>query len=116
MERMQIILLTGIIIGLIWILMCVIIEDKYRKHVIMAGIIIDFVLFIICRNLEMLLIGLAGGLLFGFLPINPRKYETAVEEMKGVKNLVVVTVIFFIMMFMVMAIAWPGIKIDFSKW
>lgn len=116
MERMQAIFLIGIIIGLIWMLLCVIIEGKNRKYVIMAGIIIDLILFIVCRNLEMLLIGLVGGLLCGFIPINPRKYETAVEEMKGVKNWVVVSVIFFIMIFMVMAIAWPGIKVDFSKW
>ena len=116
MEKREIILIVGIVIASIWLLLCTIMEGKNRKYVIIAGIIIDLVLFIVCRNLEMLLIGLVGGILCGLIPINPGKYETAVRELKGIKNLVLVCVIFCVMLFMVMAIAWPGLKVDFSKW
>lgn len=96
-------------------MLCVFLEGRKRKYILLAGIIIDLVLFIVCRNLEMLLIGLVGGILCGIVPIEPRKYETAIHEMKGIKNLLLVSIIFFIMIFMVFAIAYPGLKIQFTK-
>ena len=116
MEKREIILIVGIVIASIWLLLCTIMEGKNRKYVIIAGIIIDFVLFIVCRNLEMLLIGLVGGILCGLIPINPGKYEIAVRELKGIKNMMLVFAIFFVMMFMIMAIVFPELKVDFSKW
>ena len=112
MERADIILVAGIIIALIWLVTCFIIEGKNRKYIIMAGILIDIVLLIICRSIHMLCVGVVGGLMCGLLPgfVSARKYEIAVQEMKGVKNWVVVSVIFFIMVFMVMVIAYPNFK------
>ena len=118
MERAEVMLLVGIIVALIWLGACVIIEGKNRKYVIMTGVIIDIVLFLICRSWEMLCIGVFGGVfcaLFGFL-YSTRKYESAVGEMKGVKNLVVALVIFFVMVFMTMSIAYPELKVSFSAW
>lgn len=113
MERADVILLAGIIVALIWMAVCFFIEGKNRKYVIMAGILIDLVLLIICRNGQMLCVGVLGGLMCGLLPgfVSARKYEMAIQEMKGVKNWVVVSIIFFIMVFMVVAIAYPHIRI-----
>lgn len=118
MERVEVILIAGIIIALIWLGACVIIEGKKRKYVIMTGVIIDIVLFLICRNWEMLCIGVFGGVfctLFAFF-YSTRKFETAVGEMKGVKNLMVALVIFCVMVFMTMSIAYPELKVSFSAW
>lgn len=112
MENNMIIILAGIIIAMIWI-MCVVIGEKNRKYIIIAGIIIDVVLFLICRNCGLFLIGVVGGLLCGSVPNfgSLRKYETAVHEMKGVKNWVIVSIIFFVMIFMAVGIAYPDLKI-----
>lgn len=59
----------------------------------------------------MLCVGVLGGLFCGLIPfVSTRKYEIAVQEMKGVKNWVVVCVIFCVMVFMVVAIAYPHIR------
>lgn len=81
MERSEIILLVGILAGVIWMGTCVLIEGKNRKHVIMIGVIIDIVLFVICRNFGMLLVGVLGGLFCGFFGFfySVSKYETAVR-------------------------------------
>lgn len=108
MDKIEIILLAGIITALIWLGACIVIEGKNRKYIIMIGIMADIVLFIICKNCKMLFSGLLGGLLCGFVPGfggSLRKYETAVREMKGVSNWAVVSVIFFVMVFMTIAIA-----------
>ncbi len=114
MERTNltdVILVSGIIIAAIWLLVCLFLEGKNRKYVIMAGILIDLVLLIICRNGQMLCVGVLGGLFCGLIPfVSTRKYEMAVQEMKGVKNWVVVSVIFCVMVFMVVAIAYPHIR------
>ena len=114
MERTNltdVILVSGIIIAAIWLLACLFLEGKNRKYVIMAGILIDLVLLIICRNGQMLCVGVLGGLFCGLIPfVSTRKYEMAVQEMKGVKNWVVVSVIFCVMVFMVVAIAYPHIR------
>lgn len=113
MERVEIILWAGIIAASIWLCACVVIEGKRRKNVILTGVIIDLVLFLICRNCEMLLIGVLGGIICGLTGFGYSrwKYETAVREMKGVKNLVIACIIFFVMIFMTMAIAWPNLKV-----
>lgn len=114
MEKTEIILLVGIIIALIWLGACIVIEGRNRKYVIVTGIIIDAVLFIVCRSWGMLFFGVIGGLLCGLVPgfgSSLRKYETAVRELKGVRNWVAVSVIFFVMIFMTAAIAYPGTKI-----
>ena len=115
MERSEVILLAGILAGLIWMGACVLIEGKNRKYVIMIGVIIDIILFLICRNFGMLLIGMLGGLFCGFFGFfySVSKYETAVREIKGVKNWVVVCIIFFVMMCMTMCIAYSKL---FHMW
>lgn len=114
MERTNltdVILMGGIIVAAIWLFFCLFLEGKKRKYVIRAGILIDLVLLIICRNGQMLCVGVLGGLFFGLIPfVSTRKYEMAVQEMKGVKNWVVVSVIFCVMLFMVVAIAYPHIR------
>lgn len=107
MERSEIIFIIGIVIALIWMLCCLLMEGKKRIYVILAGAVIDIILFAICQNAELLLAGLIGGLACGLIPflISGRKYRMAVDEMHGKKNLTIVTVIFFVMVFMLMGIA-----------
>lgn len=114
MEKTEAMLLAGIIAAVIWMGLCVIMEGKKRKYVIIAGIMIDIVLFIICKNWEMLFIGVIGGFVcgLGFGNNSVRKYEKVVQEMKGIKNWVVVSIIFFVMIFMTMAVAYPDLKFD----
>lgn len=103
---------AGLIIALIWLGACVIIEGKNRKYVILTGAMIDIVLFIICKNYQMLLISMLGGLVCGLSGLGGHKYTTAVHEFNGVKNLVIVLMIFFVMLFMTMAIAYPNLEIE----
>lgn len=114
MDKSEIILITGIIIPVVWLFFCVFLEGKKRKRAITVGIVLDIILFIICRNSQMLLIGIIGGLVFGLAPGlagSVRKYKNAVHEMKGIKNFVVVSMIFFVMIFMAIAIAYPGLEV-----
>ena len=59
-------------------------------------------------------IGLLGGLACGLFPqfISVRKYKIAFREMNGVKNWLVVSIIFFVMIFMTMSVASPELIID----
>lgn len=115
MDRTEVILLAGMIAALIWLGACVIIEGKNRKYVIMIGVIIDVVLFLICQNCKMLFMGVLGGLFCGLtgFGVGGYKYVTAVQEMKGVKNLVIACIIFFVMITMTMAIviAYPNLRV-----
>lgn len=114
MNRAEIILLIGIIVALIWMGACVMMEGKQRKYVVMTGAVADIILFLICRNYAMLLIGVAGGILCGVgFGCSPGKYKTAIQEMKGIKNFMIVSIIFFIMIFMTVSIAFPELGVDF---
>lgn len=109
-ERREIILLAGIIMALIWLGMCLVLQGKKRKYVIIAGCIMDIVLLLICKNVKMLFCGILGGLLGGLVPGlggSLGKYDTALKELKGVGNLVIVLIIFCIMLFMIATIAYP---------
>lgn len=117
MDNRQIMLLAGIIIASFWLILCVFMEGKKRRYVIMTGILLDLVLFLICKNVEMFLIGVVGGLVCGLVPGfggSLWKYDTAVRELNGVKNWVLVSVILFVMFFMVISIAYPEVKVNFS--
>lgn len=108
MERMEIFALTGIIAALIWLCVCFFMEGKKRKYVIIAGIIIDVMLFMICRSYRFLLAGVLGGLACGLMPGLGKgvwKYEIAIREFNGIKNWTVVSVILFVMVCMVLATA-----------
>ena len=113
MERSEIIFIIGIVIAIIWMLLCILMEGKRRTYVILAGAVVDIILFAICRSADMLLVGLLGGLACGLIPflISGRKYRMAVEEMHGKKNLTIVTVIFFVMVFMLISIAFSADKV-----
>lgn len=114
MEKTEVILITGIIAACIWMAFAVLLEGRNRKRVITAGIGIDAALFIFCRSWEMLLIGFLGGIACGLIPGLGRgrwQYEQAVREMNGVKNWIVVSVIFFVMIFMTIAIAYPKLAV-----
>ena len=80
---------------------------------ILAGAVVDIILFAICRSVDMLLVGLLGGLACGLIPflISGRNYRMAIDEMHGKKNLTMVTVIFFVMVFMWIAIAFSVDKV-----
>lgn len=113
MERSKIIFIIGIVIAIIWMLLCILMEGKKRTYVILTGAVVDIILFAICRSTDMLLVGLLGGLACGLIPflISGRKYRMAVDEMHGKKNLTIVTVIFFVMVFMLIAIAFSVDKV-----
>lgn len=82
-------------------------------YIILVGAVIDIILFAICQNAERLLVGLLGGLACGLIPclISGRKYRRAVDEMHGKKNWTVVSVIFFVMVFMLISIAFPSVEV-----
>jgi len=106
MEQGKLIFIIGIVIVVIWMLLCVLMEGNKRTYVILAGAVMDITLFAICRSAELLLAGLLGGLACGWIPflISGRKYKMAVDEMHGKKNWTIISVIFFVMIFM-----WSGI-------
>ena len=75
---------------------------------------IDIVLFAICQNCKMLLIGLVGGLACGLIPqlVSVRKYKIAVRETNGIKNWSIISILFFIMIFLTISVAHPELIID----
>lgn len=116
MDKREIMLLTGIIIASFWLFLCVFMEGRKRRYVIITGILADLVLFLICKNVEMFLIGAVGGLICGLVPGfggSLRKYDTAVRELNGVKHWALVSIILFVMFFMVISIAYPEFKVSF---
>ena len=113
MDRTEIIICAGIGMAVIWLITCVAIGEKKRKYVVLAGLVIDIILFLISRNLEFLLVGIIGGVLIGVIPLYPIKYQEAVSEMKGAGNFIVVCIIFCTMIFMSVSIASPGLSIAF---
>lgn len=115
METSEVVLIAGIIGGLIWLLFCVIIEGEGKKTVFGIGIFIDIILFAFCRNCELLFVSLVGGIILGMFPdwvFSRSKYETAVRELDEKKNVTLVIIIFVVMIFMVIGIAYPDVRID----
>lgn len=80
----------------------------------------DIVLLLICKNVKMLFCGILGGLLGGLVPGlggSLGKYDTALKELKGVGNFVIVLIIFCIMLFMIATIAYPELFREINwKW
>ncbi len=116
MEINDTILIIGIVIACVWLMVCVIAEGKNRKIIVGIGIVIDIVLFCICQNSEMLCVGVIGGLICGLCStlVSGRKYKKAVHELNGVKNWTMVVVIFFVMIFLTIAMSAPELEIDLS--
>lgn len=113
MDRTEIIIAAGIGAALIWLVTYVIMEGKRRKYVVIAGLVIDMALFIICKKCDLLLVGIAGGFVVGLIPFYPEKYKRAVGEVKGTWNFVAVCIIFCVMIFMAIGIANPELTIAF---
>ena len=114
MNKTDIILVGGIIIAIIWLMTYIIFEDeKKRRIVLVIGAIIDFVLYLIGKNTEFLLVGLIGGIICSLLPLRGvRKRYNAIKETRGFANYMLVFVIFTIMILMFAAIAYPGVEVS----
>ncbi len=113
MDKTEIIICAGIGAAVIWLITCVVIKEKKRKYIIIAGLIIDIILFMISRKYDFLLTGIIGGIVIGVIPFYPEKYRTAVSEMKGVGNLVIICIILSVMILMFVSIANPELSIAF---
>ena len=116
MNKTDIILIGGIVLAGIWLMTYIIFENKKNKKItLMVGAVLDIVLYCICLNSGLLLVGIVGGIIFGLVPWlgSRRKYSKALKETGGSKNLTLVMVIFFVMIFMFAAIAYPEIKVTF---
>jgi len=114
MQSTDIILISGIVFACIFILTCSLVDAKKKKYVLIIGAIIDVLLFAYCRNINFLLIGFLGGLIFGVFPSlgHKRKYDMALDLLEGKLNVILAFVIFFIMIFMTFAIAYPEVEFD----
>ena len=117
MSKKDIILIGGIILACIWLMIYILIEDKKKRGIILViGAVIDIVLYFICKNSDFLLVGIVGGLIIGLIPWfgDRRKYNIALNETGGTKNLAIITVIFVTMIFMFAALAYPDVTINFE--
>ena len=115
MNKTDIILVGGIILAIIWLMTYIIFEDeKKRRIVLVIGAIIDFILYLIGQNTEILLVGLIGGIICSFLPLSVRKRDNAIKESKGFGNYMLVFVIFTIMILMFASIAYPGVEVSWK--
>ena len=108
------ILFSGDILATIWLFLCIMMEGKKRTCVIVAGFIADIVLLIIYKKYKMFAIGALSGLVYGLISVLERthKFKLAVSEMEGLGKLLIVIVIFSVMIYMVMVIAYPNFIID----
>lgn len=113
MNKVDIIVIIGIIVACIWIMMYILIEDdKKRKIILAVGVIFDIVLYLIGKNTDFLLAGIVSGIVFSFIPgRSKRSYENAIKNTKGFKNYMAVFVIFTVMIFMLVSIAYPDMQI-----
>ncbi len=116
MEKQDIIIIGGIILACIWLMTYIIIEDDKKRRVILAvGAVMDIILYFIGKNTELLLVGIIGGFIFSFLPAgSKRKRDNAIKETKGFFNYMLVFVIFTVMIFMLAAIACPGVEFSWK--
>lgn len=116
MDRTDIILIGGIALACIWLVSCVLLKQNKRKYAYIIGAVIDFLLFAYCHNGDFLLAGIISGFLIGLIPdLGYRyKYENAVRELHGKSNLIIVCIVFCTMIYMFVAIAYPGIRITWA--
>lgn len=113
MEAKDIIFISGIVVACIWLMVSILCDGKARTYVNLFGVLVDVILFMICQKVDFLAVGVIGGLICGIFPIMRRhKYQKAVEEFQGVWKWTIVSVIFFVMIFMVMALANPNVTIQ----
>lgn len=98
----------------IFLLVCVLLDPAKRKYGYIAGAVVDLLMFLYSRNKDMLFTGIVCGLILGIFPYlgNKRKYDIAQESLGGKGDLIIVFVIFFTMIFMTMAVAYPDMKVS----
>ena len=113
MSKADIIILIGIIVACIWLMTYILVaDDKKRKLILAVGVGVDVVLYLIGKNTDLLLIGIVGGFIFSFFPgRSKRQYENAIQNTKGFKNYMEVFVVFTVMIFMIVSIAYPDVQI-----
>ena len=113
MSKADIIVLIGIIVACIWLMTYILIgDDKKRKMILAVGVVVDIVLYLLGRNTDFLLTGIVGGIIFSFFPgRSKRQHENAIQNTKGFKNYMAVFVIFTVMIFMIVSIAYPDVQI-----
>ena len=98
--------------ALIWSVLYVCFEDDKKKiiYVIWAGVIIDIILLAISRSHLALFGGVLGGIFLGSVKAGANYISAKVgvrgrHGMQGWKNWVILSIIFFVMMFSALAIA-----------
>lgn len=116
MDKQDIILICGIVIACIWLMTYIIIEDDKKRIVILAvGAVMDIILYFVGKNTEFLFVGIIGGIIFSFVPTgSKRKRDNAIKETKGFFNYMLVFVVFTVMIFMLAAIAFPGVELSWK--
>ena len=113
MDASNIIFISGVVVACIWLGASILCDGKARTYVNLFGVLIDVILFIICQKIDFLAVGVIGGLICGIFPImRPYKYQKAVKEFQGVWKWTIVLVIFFVMIFMVIAVANPNVTLE----
>ena len=113
MEAKDIIFISGVVVACIWLMVSILCDGKGRTYVNLFGVLVDVILFMICQKVDFLAVGVIGGLICGIFPIiRPHKYQKAVKEFQGVWKWTIVLVIFFVMIFMVMALAYPNVTVQ----
>ena len=114
MDRSGVILISGIVLASVWLISYIIFEDKKKKNIaLIVGVVLDVILYFICKESEFLLVGIIGGLIIGLIPGlgSIRKRKIALKETGGVRNFTILMVIFVTMIFMSAAIAYPDTRI-----
>ncbi len=116
MMKEDIILIGGIIIAIIWLMTYILFEDDKKRKIILAiGVVIDIILYLIGKNTDFLLIGIVGGIIGSFFRgRSARQYKNAIKESRGFMNYMLVFVVFTVMIFMIAAIACPGVKFSWK--
>ena len=116
MKKEDIILIGGIIIAIIWLMTYILFEDDKKRKIILAiGVVIDIILYLIGKNTDLLLVGIVGGIIGSFIPArSTRRYKNAIKETRGFMNYMLVFVVFTVMIFMIAAIACPGVEFSWK--
>ena len=116
MKKEDIILIGGIVIACIWLMTYILFEDDKKRKIILAiGVVIDIILYLIGKNTDLLLVGIVGGIIGSFFRgRSTRQYKNAIKETRGFMNYMLVFVVFTVMIFMIAAIAFPGVEISWK--
>ena len=113
MDKQDIILINGIIVACIWLMTYILFDNVKKRRIILAiGCVIDIILFFKGQNADFLLAGIIGGAIVSFIPGRTiRQRENAIKEAKGFSKYILVCIVFTVMIFMLVPIAFPGVEI-----